>query len=263
MIAIFFSLLYVILSFVLLLPAKEDGNFVYGALSFFVVSLSLIWLFNAFFEKKQFAYKTIWFLLVAIGISGLIIPVWWATETISNAHYAALEENFRNTKVTNIHDEVLFTERNNPIGIRLRYTVTVPRSGRYFPEPSVGDGKSRAGHFFLAAVKIKPLPQLDGRGVSLAGNYKAGVSYEIIADLRPQFLLPEQKTANPCVFFASSDEENIIKNATRPQRLEVDIDGTSYNRYYGLYVHYLEKEYKLKDFYESIAKEHIPRCVGN
>lgn len=261
-IAIYFSLLYVILSFGLLMPTKEDGNFVYGALGFFVVSLSLLWLFNALFEKKQLAHKTIWFMLVAIGISGLVIPTWWATETISKTYYAALEENFRNTTVTNFHDEVLFTERNNPIGIRLRYTVTVPRSGRYFPMPSVGDGKSRAGHFYLTAVKIKPLPQLDGRGVSLAGKYKAGVSYEIIADLRPQFLLPEEKTGNPCVFFASLDEERIVKNATASQQLEIDIDGTSFNRYYGPSIHYLEHEYKLKAFYESIAKENIHRCVG-
>ena len=261
-IAISFSLLYVILSFGLLLPAKEDDNFVYGALGFFVISLSLLWLFYALFERKQSAHKTIWLMLVAIGIFALIIPIWWATETISNAYCAALEENFRSTTVTDFHDEVLFTERNNPIGIRLRYTVTVPRSGRYFPEPSVGDGKSRAGHFYLTAVKIKPLPQLDGRGVSLAGNYKAGVSYEIIADLRPYFLLPEQKTGNPCVFFASLDEENIVKNATFSQRLEIDIAGTSFNRYYGQGIHYLEHEYNLKAFYDSISQENIPICVG-
>jgi hypothetical protein len=261
-IAISFSLVCVALSFGLLLPAKEDNNFVYGALGFFVVSLSLLWFFYALLERKQSAHKSILFILVAIGISGLIIPVWWATETISNAYYAALEENFRSTTVTNFHDEMLFTERNNPIGIRLRYTVTVRRSGRYFPTPSVGDGKSRAGHFSLTAVKINPLPQLEGRGVSLAGIYKAGVSYEIIADLRPNFLLPDQKTGNPCVFFASLDEENLVKNATASQRLEVDIDGTSFSRYYGQGIHYLEHEYNLKAFYDSIAQENIPRCVG-
>ena len=262
MIAILFSLICVILSFTLLMPAKEDNNFVYGALGFFVVSLSLLWFFYTFFERKQSAHKTIWFILVAIGISGLIIPVWWATETISNAYYAALEKNFRNTTVTNFHDELLFTERNNPIGIRLRYTVTVPRSGRYFPTPSVGYGKSRAGHFYLTAVKINPLPQLEGRGVSLAGHYKAGVSYEIIADLRPNFLLPDRKTGKPCVFFASLDEENTIKNETVSQRLEIDIDGTSFSRYYGQGIHYLEHEYNLKAFYDSIAQENILRCVG-
>jgi len=261
-IAISFSLVCVILSFGLLLPAKEDDNFVYGALVFFVISLSFLWFFYTYFERKQSAHKTIWFVLAAIGISGLVIPIWWATEKISTAYSAALEENFRNTTVSNFHDEVLFTERNNPIGIRLRYTVTVPRSGHYFPAPSVGDGKSRAGGFYLTAVKINPLPQLKGRGVSLAGNYKAGVSYEIIADLRPRFLLPGQKTEKPCVFFASLDEENLVKNGTVSQRLEVDIDGTSFNRYYGQGIHYLEHEYNLKAFYESIAQENIPKCAG-
>jgi hypothetical protein len=261
-IAISFSLVCVILSFGLLLLAKEDDNFVYGALGFFVVSLSLLWFFYALFERKQFAHKTIWFILLAIATSGMVIPAWRVTETISNAYYTALEENFRSTTVTNFNDEVLFTERNNPIGIRLRYTVTVPRSGRYFPTPSVVDGKSRAGHFYLVAVKIKPLPQLKARGVSLAGNYKAGVSYEIVADLRPLFLLPDKKTGKPCVFFASLDEENMVKNAIVSQRLEIDIAGTSFNRYYGRGIHYLEHEYNLKNFYNSIAQENIPGCVG-
>ncbi len=261
-IAISFSLLFVILSLGFLLPAKEDGNFVYGALVFFVVSLSTIWFFYIFFERTQPARKSIWFALVAICISGLIVPAWWATEKISNAYHAFLEDNFRNTTVTNFQDEVLFTQENNPIGIRLHYTVTVPNSGHYSPMPSVGDGKGRAGHFYLVAVKINPLPQLDGRGVSLAGNYKANVPYEIIADLRPQFLLSDQKAGNPCVFFASLDEENAIKNATDFRALEVDIDGTSFNRYYGKAIHYLEHKYKLKTFYNSIAKERIPRCVG-
>jgi len=261
-IAFLFTLVCVILSFGLLLPAKEDENFIYGALAFFVVSLSLLWFFYALFEKKQTAHKTVYFFIIAIGISSLIIPFWRVTEAISNKYYESLEENYRSTKVTDLHDEVLFTERNNPIGIRLRYTITFPRNGRYFPMPSVGDGKSRAGHFYPIAVKINPLPKLEGRGVSLTGYYKAGVSYEIIAELRPQFLLPDQKTKNPCVFFTDSDEENLIKGATASERLEVNIDGTSFNRYYGHGIHYLEHEYNLKAFYDSIAQEGIPRCVG-
>ena len=261
-IAIFFSLVLVVLSFGFLLSAKEDGNFVYGALGFFIISLSLLWFFYVLFEKKQLAHKTIWFILVVICISGLSIPTWWATDTISNAYYTSLQENFRNTAVTNFHDEILFTERNNPIGIRLRYTFTVPRSSRYFPAPSVGDGNSRVGHFFLTAVKINPLPRLEGSGVSLTGNYNAGVPYEIIAELRPNFLLPDQKTGTPCVYFANLDEENLVKNATTFQRFEIDIDGTSFSRYYGQGIHYLEHEYNLKTFYDSIAQENIPKCVG-
>ena len=261
-IAVLFTLVFAILSFGFLLPAKEDENFVYGALGFFVVSLSLLWLIYTLFERKQSAYKTIWFCIAAIGVSSLIIPFWWATETFSNKYYESLEENFRNTKVGDVHDEILFTDRNNPIGIRLRYTVTFPRNGRYFPMPSVDAGKSRAGHFYPASVRVNPLPKLEGRGISLTGYYKAGVPYEIIADLRPQFLLPDQETGNPCVFFASSDEENLIKSATVSQRLEIDIDGTSFNRYYGNGIHYLEHEYNLKAFYDTIAHENIPRCVG-
>jgi hypothetical protein len=261
-IAFSFSLLYAILSLGMLMAGREDDDFVYGAFVFLVVSLSTLWFFYTLFERKQSSHKAIWFVLVAIGISSMIIPAWWATETISKTYDAAIEDNFRSTTVTDLQDEVLFSERNNPIGIRLHYKVTIPRSGHYYPKPSVSYDKSRAGHFHLTAVKINPLPQLDVGGVSLSGNYKAGVTYEIIADLRPQFLLSDEKTGDPCVFFASSDEENNVKNATDFQALEIDIGGTSFNRYYGQGIHYLEHKYSLKSFYDSIASENIPRCAG-
>ena len=75
-IAIFFSLVCVILSLGLLLPAKEDNNFLYGAIVFFLVSLSFLWIFYALFERNRFSHKTVWFTLVAIGISSLIIPTY-------------------------------------------------------------------------------------------------------------------------------------------------------------------------------------------
>ena len=74
------------------------------------------------------------------------------------------------------------------------------------------------------------------------------------------FQIKKQETL--AYFFASLDEENLVKNATVSQRLEIDIDGTSFNRYYGQGIHYLEHEYNLKAFYESIAQENIPICVG-
>lgn len=260
LIAILFSVAYTILSIGMLLPSKEDPTLAYGALGFFVTSLFLLWVLYTLFERKQPVHKTIWFIVLAICIASISFPAYWIAEKVSAARSATYEANFRNTRVTNFHDEILFTERNNPIGIRLRYTVTIPQSGRYFPTPSVSDGKSRAGHFYPASVKIDPLPRLDSPGVSLAGNYKAGVSYNVTADLRPNFLLPNQKTENPCVYFANLDEENLVKSA-KSQQLEIDIDGTSFGRYHGQGIHYLENQYNLKDFYDSIAKESIPKCA--
>ena len=260
LIAILFSVIYTILSIGMLLPSKEDSTLAYGAFGFFVISLFLLWFLYALFERKQLVHKTIWFIILAICITGISFPAYWIAEKISVAQDATYEANFRNTLVTNFRDEVLFTEKNNPIGIRLHYTVTIPQSGRYFPTPSVSDGKSRAGHFYPTSVKINPLPRFDGPGVSLAGNYKADTSYNIIADLRPNFLLPDQETGSPCVYFADLDEENLVKSA-KSQQLEIDIDGTSFGRYYGQGIHYLENNYNLKDFYDSIAKESIPKCA--
>lgn len=259
LIAILFSVVYIILSMGMLLLSKEDSTLAYGAFGFFVISLVLLWVLYALFESKQLEHKTLWFILLAICITSTTVPAYWIAEKISTERSATLKTNFRNTQVTNFRDEVLFTERNNPIGIRLRYTVLIPQSGRYFPEPRVSDGKSRAGLFYLTSAKIDPLPRLERPDTSLAGNYNAGI-YNIIVDLRPNFLLPEQKTGNPCVYFANLDEENFVKTAEF-QKMEVDIQGTSFSRYYGQGIHYLENDYNLKDFYDSIAEENIPKCA--
>lgn len=262
LIAVIFSIICLILSAGMFLLSKEDVHLAYGALGFFAISLCLLWVSYAFFEKKQFTHKTIWFTVTAICVASTIFPVFWITVKISDARNSAIETNFRNTRVIDFQDQVLFSERKNPVGIRLSYTVIVPRTDLYFPEPSISGGNNRTSnlYFYRSTVKIDPLPRLERPGVSLVGHYDKDVSYKIIADLKPSFLSTDQKTGNQCVYFNTPDEENLVKNA-EPQKLEVDIDGTSFNRYYGQRIHYLENNYNLKDFYDSTAKENIPRCV--
>ncbi len=262
-IAILFSIICLILSIGMFLLSREDAHLAYGALWFLISSIYLLRASYIFFQKKQFAHNTVWFIVTAVSVASTIIPVFWITVMISNAEDAAITANFKNTQVTNFHDEILFSEKNNPIGIRLSYEVAIPRSGRYFPEPSISFDNSRSEnfHFYLSGVKIDPLPQLERQGVSLIGNYDAGVSYKIITDLKPSFLPIDQKTGNPCIYFYDSDKEKLVKNAA-PERMEVDIDGTSFNRYYGQGIHYLNNNYNLQDFYDSAVKEDIAECTG-
>jgi hypothetical protein len=259
LIAVVCSVVCIGLSIGMFLPSREDQTLAYGAFAFLSGSLSLLWFSFVFFEKRQFAHKTVWFVLVAICIVGMIFPAFWITEKVSTAKSVAHEANFRNVRVTDVRDEPLVTEKNNPIGIRLHYTVVVPQSDRYSPIPSVSVGGGRVGSFYPVSVKINPLPQSDGSGLSLGGVYEAGVPYGITVDLVPNFLLSGRKIGTFCVYFADQVEENLAMNA-EPQRAEIDIDGTSFNRYYGQGVHYLENRYALKDFYASIAKEDIFRC---
>jgi hypothetical protein len=260
-IAIVFSVVCSVLSIGMLLLSREDSTLMYGAVIFFTLSLSLLWILYAFFDRKQYAYATLWFIVSSICVTGIIFPTYWITEKISAARDTVYESNFRNIQVTNLRDEVLLTEKGNSIGIRLHYTVTVSQSGRYSPVPSVSDGKSRAGHFYPVSVRIDPLPQIDGSGTSLAGTYRAGIPYNISVDLRPNFLLSNYETGEACVYFVDADEENMIKNA-QPQRLEVDIDGTSLSRYYGQGIQYLKNDYTMKDVYDSIDKEGLSRCAS-
>lgn len=261
-IVIIFSFICVIFSTGMFLLSREDIHLAYGALFYFVISIFLLWITYIFFQKKQFAHKTVWFTAAAICITSTVFPIFWVTERISEARDAVFMANFRNTQVTDFHDEILFSEKNNPIGIRLSYTVIVPQTGLYFPEPAISFENKSVGnlYFYLSGGKIDPLPKLERQGISLIAEYKAGVSYRIVADLTPSFLLLDQKTGNLCVNFYTWGEENLIKNS-KPQRLEIDIDGTSFNRFYGQGVKYLENNYNLKDFYDSIAKENISSCA--
>jgi len=102
-------------------------------------------------------------------------------------------------------DELLFSEKGNPIGIRLKYSIRFPVDGSYSPFPSLQP--ARPGYGFTGALGMRVYkgmvePEPDGAQKSNQwifggrGIFKAGVVYNFTADLTPTYVFfNEQKGA--------------------------------------------------------------------
>jgi hypothetical protein len=102
-------------------------------------------------------------------------------------------------------DDPLLSEKGNPIGIRLKYSVRFPVDGSYSPFPSLYP--ERAGHGFTGALGMRVHkgsvePEPDGAQKSSQwifggrGTFKAGVVYNFSVDLVPNYVFfNEQKGA--------------------------------------------------------------------
>jgi hypothetical protein len=102
-------------------------------------------------------------------------------------------------------DEPLLSEKGNPIGIRLKYSIRFPVDGSYSPVPSLYP--DRAGRGFSGALGMRlhkgsVEPEPDGAQKSSQwlfggrGTFKAGVVYNFSVDLVPNYVFfNEQKGA--------------------------------------------------------------------
>jgi len=105
-------------------------------------------------------------------------------------------------------DEPLLSEKGNPIGIRLSYSMRFPLEGSYSPSPSVYP--ERVSHGFTGALgmrvhrgSVEPAP--DGASPSNQwvfggrGNFKAGVAYNFTVDLIPNYAAFDEKKNAFCL----------------------------------------------------------------
>src|SRR5262245_66310986 len=105
----------------------------------------------------------------------------------------------------NWKDDLLLSEKGNPVGIRLKYSIRFPVDGSYSPFPSLHP--ARSGYGFTGALGMRVLkgavePEPDGAQKSNQwifggrGIFKAGVVYNFTADLIPNYaFFNEQKGA--------------------------------------------------------------------
>jgi hypothetical protein len=105
--------------------------------------------------------------------------------------------------VTGLRDEALRSAGGNPLGIRYRFDVAVPRTGKYFIQtsallPTVADDL----HVLLfspAGIAIEPAPiQFDNVFSTLASD----VTYGFAIDLMPAFARLDERTKKPCLAYA-------------------------------------------------------------
>ena len=115
------------------------------------------------------------------------------------------EYNVIRAQLVSWNDELLNSEKSNPIGIRLKYSIRFPVDGSYSPFPSLQP--ARTGYGFTGALGMRVHkgmvePEPDGAQKSKQwlfggrGIFKAGVVYNFTVDLIPNYaFFNEQKGA--------------------------------------------------------------------
>ena len=110
----------------------------------------------------------------------------------------------RSVVVTGLRDEALPSAGGNPLGIRYRFDVAVPRTGQYVIQtsallPTVPD-ELHVLLFGPAGIAIEPVPiQFDGVFSTLARD----VTYGFAVDLMPVFAGLDERTKKPCLASAA------------------------------------------------------------
>ncbi|MGH9766857.1 MAG: hypothetical protein ACREAB_05415 [Blastocatellia bacterium] len=129
----------------------------------------------------------------------------WAMPQEWNQNIVEGEYKIVRAQILSWKDEPLLSEKGNPIGIRLKYSIRFPVDGSYSPFPSVHP--ERVSHGFTGALgmrahkgSVEPGPDgaqrpnqwiFGGRG-----TFKAGVVYNFSVDLIPNYaFFNEQKGA--------------------------------------------------------------------
>ncbi|MGE0131773.1 MAG: hypothetical protein AB7U82_27125 [Blastocatellales bacterium] len=129
----------------------------------------------------------------------------WAPPQEWNKDLVEGEYKVVRARIVSWTDEPLLSDKGNPIGIRLKYSISFPVEGSYSPFPSVYP--ERVSHGFTGALgmrvhkgSVEPAPDglppptqwvFGGRG-----NFKADIVYNFTVDLIPNYaVFNEQKSA--------------------------------------------------------------------
>jgi len=129
----------------------------------------------------------------------------WAPPQEWSQNLVEGEYNVIRAQLVSWNDELLNSEKSNPIGIRLKYSIRFPVDGSYSPFPSLQP--ARTGYGFTGALGMRVHkgmvePEPDGAQKSNQwlfggrGIFKAGVVYNFTVDLIPNYaFFNEQKGA--------------------------------------------------------------------
>jgi hypothetical protein len=132
----------------------------------------------------------------------------WATPQEWNQNLVEGEYNVIRAELVSWKDEVLLSEKGNPVGIRLKYSMRFPVDGSYSPFPSLHP--ARTGYGFTGALgmrvnkgSVEPEPDgaqksnqwiFGGRGI-----FKTGVVYNFTVDLIPNYAYFNEQKGSFCL----------------------------------------------------------------
>ena len=173
---------------------------------------------------------------------------------LSEAESRAYKRDVAATLIGNVRDEPILSDSGRPIGVRLSYTVTAPKSGYYGVLPSLDERE--------------PSPKSDRRlglsaarwtndGSSVPIRFEARATHEMMVELYPPILFFGQK--GRCV--TASLLPPPLATAVNLAPLRVSISGTRYgNTYEGDTERLTRGSYDVAEMYRGVLDEGLPHC---
>ena len=152
-----------------------------------------------------------------------VLPQEWNKE--------AVEGEFRivRAQILSWSDQVLTTEKGNPIGIRLKYAVRFPVSGSYSPQPQVYP--ERIGYGYTGALQmrvqrgaVEPAPEGLGNPTQLffgsRATFRADTVYNFTVDLVPNYVVFNEQQKNFCMMAKSYTQQGLRERFDREVQSE-------------------------------------------
>jgi hypothetical protein len=196
----------------------------------------------------------------------------WAMPQEWNRTIVEGEYKIIRARIVSWKDEMLLSEKGNPIGIRLKYSIRFPVEGSYSPFPSVYP--ERIGHGFTGALSmrvhkgtVEPVP--DGLSqpkewiMGGHGTFKAGTDYTFTVDLVPNYVVFHEQKKTFCLQTKSYGQPGIRQRFEREVmseakiRYRLAVSGTDLD---GRQPSLTENAYVPLVWYQGYAKEGAGEC---
>lgn len=259
LIAVFFSLGFLLPAVVFLALGKEASIFAALALAYLCASQLVLWLGFIILQRKRPRHKTAMLSILGLTLLAAAFPLHYFTEKYDAWHDRQIIEAQRNTKVFDLSDEPFRSAAGNLLGVRLHYSVRFPTSGHHAPGPRLlpSDDSFRSFRgLTILNTAVEPRPaRLGDSPLGLPyGRYDAGTTYRFTVEMVPFYLIPSRDRSAYCISFASAEEEQLAQSARETMFL-VSIDGTSADFYLTGKSPLTLHAYNLRDFYEGAVAE--------
>jgi len=251
----------------------SDGSGVPYLIGYLVLAPTLLWL--ACFLLERFKIPALQYTLLSVlGLASVGAGLF----PFAQDFYLSASEKKVAAGITvdNVKDQVLLTDRGNPVGIRVKYAIRASESGRYnplvflFPQGG-GPGdhplnmRRRSGGFFDSVE-----PPLDPRD-----TLRPGVTYTVTVDMIPKFLVENNARTRFCIHsndphwaVYGNEFEEFLRNpgVTTEYQVRIIIStsdqfGVGHGDFHTVFDGLTQNSYNPRVFYEDALKESAQECV--
>ncbi|MCE3255244.1 MAG: hypothetical protein K0R25_738 [Rickettsiaceae bacterium] len=255
---IVFTIIYAIGAGFLSILGSVHGPslFIYFSAGFLAIAILALWGVYFFVKRRDFRhdFAIFFFGALAIGLilTGTIIASW---SPIVDLDIRKSEKRSENTIISNMTDEVLLSDKGNPIGIRLKYSISFPDEDHNWGFPMASPEKNLGVSIWSDMTTVNHHVEPSVMGDKVDKN-EQGKVYNFTFDMIPYFVRQDVKKTKKCIDKPSKQYEEAFQKLIQNSeliRFNIRISGANFSGT-------TANAYDLKEFYDSAIKEGVRDC---